>query len=153
MSWIPLLLADPSPNLRYLVHRNLLKDIEAEELDQIRLHDPLIMNLFKLQQPDGSWNPTSIPGHSQGKTQATAQALTRLGYLQVPSDHESLKKGTEYLYSQQQPDGSWPLREYNADYEGKEHYDSMSIQTSIPLRGLAEAGYAIDPRANKPTNG
>ncbi|MBN1682022.1 hypothetical protein JW865_00530 [Candidatus Bathyarchaeota archaeon] len=147
MSWVPLLLTDHSTCLRYLVHKNLLNDSEAEELRNFRLNDPLIKDLTIRQLPDGSWAPASIYGHSQGKIQATAQALTRLGYLEVPFGHESVRRAAEYLFSQQKPDGSWPLIENSNDSEDKEHYDIMSLQTSIPLRGLAESGYSEDPRS------
>lgn len=147
MSWTPLLLTDPSPNLRYLVLKHLLdKPDEARELENIRLEDPLVKKLITQQNPDGSWSPDSITGNApQGKVQTTAQALTRLGYLELT--HPAITKGAEYLYSQQQGDGSWLLGNYAADLDGRDVYDRMSLQTSLPLRGLAAAGYAEDPRS------
>jgi hypothetical protein len=61
----------------------------------------------------------------------------------------AVRRAAEYLYSQQQPDGSWPIGNYRVDPEGHDHYELMSLQTSIPLRGLVEAGYATDPRSER----
>jgi len=58
VTWIPLLLTDPSPCLRYLVLTEMLdyfkKEEEVQELSEMRDLDPLVANLFKLQKPDGS---------------------------------------------------------------------------------------------------
>lgn len=147
MSWTPLLLTDPSSCLRYLVLKHLLdQPEEAAELEKQRLEDPIIKQLLASQNPDGSWNQDSITGNApQGKVQITAQALTRLGYLEI--EHPAVKKAAEYLYSQQQADGSWLLGNYRQDADGADNYDRMSLQTSLPLRGLAEAGFASDPRS------
>ena len=149
MSWTPLLLSDPSPNLRYLVLKHLLDEPEeAEELEDLRHQDPIIKQLLTTQNPDGSWSPESITGNApQGKIQTTAQALTRLGYMELK--HPAITKAAEYLYSQQEHDGSWPLGNYKADSDGADGYDVMSLQTSLPLRGLTIAGYAEDPRSEQ----
>jgi hypothetical protein len=149
MSWTPLLLADSSSNLRYLVLKHLLDEQdEAEELENIRLEDPIVKKLIAEQNQDGSWNPDSISGNApQGKIQITAQVITRLGYLEL--DHPAVSKAAEYIFSQQQSDGSWPLGNYMVDSDGFEGYDRMSLQTSLPLRGLAVAGYATDPRSEQ----
>lgn len=149
MSWTPLLLSDPSPNLRYLVLKYLLDEPEeASELENLRNQDPIIKKLLTSQNPDGSWNPESITGNApQGKIQTTAQALTRLGYMEL--DHPAISKAAEYIYSHQEKDGSWPLGNYKADSDGVDGYDVMSLQTSLPLRGLVAAGYAEDPRSEQ----
>ena len=149
MSWTPLLLSDPSPNLRYLVLKHLLDEPdEAKELENLRHQDPIIKHLLTSQNPDGSWSPDSITGNApQGKIQTTAQALTRLGYMEL--DHPAVAKAAEYLYSQQEKDGSWPLGNYKVDSDGADGYDVMSLQTSLPLRGLVTAGYAEDPRSEQ----
>ena len=149
MSWTPLLLSDPSPNLRYLVLKHLLDEPdEAEELKNLRHQDPIIKHLLTTQNSDGSWSPESITGNApQGKIQTTAQALTRLGYMEL--EHPAITKAAEYLYSQQEKDGSWLLGNYKADSDGADGYDVMSLQTSLPLRGLTTAGYAEDPRSEQ----
>ena len=149
MTWAPLLLADRSPCLRYLVLRDLLGNLEeASELEVIRQDDHLIKDLVGLQTGDGSWGRGSINGNAPaGNIQITAQALTRLGYLGFGPDYPPVRKGAEYLFAQQRDDGSWPLG--NADVDGGQVYDVMSLQTSLPLRGLAECGYAEDPRSER----
>jgi len=149
MSWTPLLLSDPSPNVRYLILKHLLDEPEeAAELENLRNQDPIIKKLLASQNPDGSWSPESITGNApQGKIQTTAQALTRLGYMEL--DHPAVSKAAEYLYSQQETDGSWPLGNYKVDSDGADGYDRMSLQTSLPLRGLVTAGYAEDPRSEQ----
>ncbi len=86
MTWIPLLLADKSPNLRYLVLKNLLhrddSDEEVQELCQLRLEDPIIKDLVNSQNKDGSWKSSDVLGLKlQGELRNTAHALIRLGYL------------------------------------------------------------------------
>ena len=148
MSWIPLLLSDPSPNLRYLILKHLLDEPEeASELETTRMEDPIIKGLFTKQGPDGSWSSESISGNApQGRVQITSQVLTRLGYLEI--EHPAIAKAAEYIYKQQNKDGSWPLGNY-ADVEREQGYDIMSLQTSLPLTGLAIAGYAEDPRSEQ----
>jgi hypothetical protein len=149
MNWTPLLLSDPSPNLRYLVLKNLLDEpVEADELEGIRLDDPIIKKLLTSQDRDGSWGPGSVMGNApQGKIQTTAQILTRFGYLEL--EHPAIINAAEYLYSQQQKDGSWPIGNYKVDSDGADGYDVMSLQTSLPLIGLAAVGYAEDPRSEQ----
>ncbi|MCG3220415.1 MAG: hypothetical protein H7641_03460, partial [Candidatus Heimdallarchaeota archaeon] len=92
MTWIPLLLGDSSPSLRLLVLRELLykeeNDTEVQELIMLQLQDPLISDLLKFQQKDGSWNVVE----SLGLTMAnpilnTAQSLCRLAYLGLDRNH------------------------------------------------------------------
>ncbi len=149
MTWAPLLLADRSPCLRYLVLRELLGNRdEASELEALRDTDPLVKDLVGLQSGDGSWGRGGVSGNAPaGNIQITAQALTRLGYLGYGPDYPPVRRGAEYLFTQQQEDGSWLMGNVAADIDGGQMYDVMSLQTSLPLRGLAECGYAEDPRA------
>ena len=59
MTWLPLLLADPSPCLRWLVLRELLArpedDPEVQELAALREDDPLVAPLWAAQEDDGAW--------------------------------------------------------------------------------------------------
>jgi hypothetical protein len=146
MSWT--LLTDRSVNLRYLVLKHLMHSDEADELEKHRQEDGIVKELLSLQTPDGSWGQPAITGNApQGKVQTTSQALTRLGFLEFNSDHSAVKKGAEYLFSQQGKDGSWHLGNYRTDAEGHDNYDVMSLQTSLPLLGLVMSGYAEDSRA------
>jgi hypothetical protein len=84
MSWTPLLLSDPSPNLRYLVLKHLLDETdEAKELENIRHQDPIIKQLLTSQNPDGSWSPDSITGNARQGSRIPLQP-TREGWLMAP---------------------------------------------------------------------
>jgi hypothetical protein len=154
LDWAPLLLADPSPALRWLVLREMLgrpdDDPEVRELTELREMDPLVADLLALQATDGSWMSAPI-----NTLQATSQALMRLGYLGFGSDHRAVQRGAEYLFSQQQEDGAWPLAgtwrvpDSIESAEAHEGYSMVPLQTAIPLRSLAMCGYATDPRAEK----
>ena len=154
MTWAPLLLGDRSPSLRLLVLRELLgraeDDPEVRELTEIRGEDPLVTSLMELQSPDGSWRSTGLAATlSLDTIQSTSQALMRLGYLGLGSDHPAVKAGAEYLFSVQLDDGSWPLRGGVDGLDEAEGYSMIPLQTAIPLKPLASCGYATDPRAEE----
>jgi len=152
MNWAIPLLADASPCLRLLVLRDLMQrpadDPEVREMDALRPSDPLLTGLVQAQNPDGAWLGDGLSGD---KLRATAQALTRLGYLGLGRDHPAVQRGAEYLFARQKADGSWPLFKSHERDEGNIDggYDLISLQTSTPLRGLAWCGYAADPRAER----
>lgn len=156
MNWSIPLLSDTSSCLRLLVLRELMgrggDDLEVTELKELRVSDPLVVALAQAQNPDGSWSGTDLPGGVVGdKVNATAQALMRLGYLGFGGEHPSVQRGTDFLFSQQRADGSWPLFHTHEVDEGSIDggYNVISLQTSMPLRGLAACGYATDPRAGR----
>ncbi len=165
MNWPPLLLADPSPCLRWLVLRDIFHrdaaDAELAELAPLRESDPLVADILALQDSDGSWRPGALAaGRAESsRTQMTAIALARLGYLGFDQTHRAVKRGTQYLFAQQRPDGSWPLGKDDALTDGnselppQERYSMIPLQTAFPLRGLAACGYAADPRAASPWGG
>lgn len=152
MTWAPLLLADPSPLLRLRVLRDLLgrpdTDPEVIELSGLAGADPLVTRLLALQAPDGSWK-SGLTGDSaaSGAILATAIVLMRLGYLGMDRSCPAVQRGAEYLFACQQPDGSWPAPDAGDDSAGREMYSVRSLQTSLPLRGLAACGFAQDQRA------
>ncbi|OGO05570.1 MAG: hypothetical protein A2Y73_09210 [Chloroflexi bacterium RBG_13_56_8] len=154
MTWAPLLLADPSPCLRMLVLRELFHrpedDPEVRELAVLREEDPLIADLLALQAPDGSWKAGSLPGSTSLEAfHVTSQALARLGYLGCGPHHPAVERGAEYLFSQQQEDGAWPLPQASEEKEEREGYSMIPLQTALPLKALALCGYATDPRAER----
>ena len=154
MTWIPLLLADPSPSLRYLVLRDLLhkneNDSELLELKELQKKDPLITNLVKLQATDGAWEKGDFVGGAHStKPYATAQALTRLGYLGFTSEYSPVRKGIDYLLSIQNADGSWSLPKNREKQLLEGGYEKMTLQTAIPLRALAMCGYIQDSVVEK----
>lgn len=156
MTWLPLLLTDPSPCLRWLVLRHLFgfpeDHPEVQELAGLRASDPLVTTLLTLQEPDGSWKPSGLAEGGIGGSQvlSTAFALTRLGYLGFDRQHPALENGAAYLFAQQRSDGSWPLP-MDVDLDEGDSPASQDttalvpLQTALPLRGLAAVGYAQDP--------
>lgn len=153
--WTPLLLADPSPALRLLVLCELMgtsaDDPEVVELTQLRETELLVADLVGSQSANGSWAQVHTSSRS-GFLQETAYALTRLGYLGLGPEFPAVQKGAEFLFSQQLEDGSWPLFSEVEESERYQNYDMIPLQTAIPLRGLAYAGYATDPRAERAYN-
>lgn len=161
MTWPALLLADPSPCLRWLTLRDLFRrppdDPELAELAPLRETDPLVTDILALQDADGSWKPGGLasgrPGSS--RVQMTAFALARLGFLGFDRSHPAVVRAAEYLFARQLPGGSWPLGADEALTDGsselpvKERYAMIPLQTAFPLRGLSGCGYAADRRAER----
>ncbi|MFX1481613.1 MAG: hypothetical protein ACFFCP_00340 [Promethearchaeota archaeon] len=155
MTWVPLLLADRSPSLRYLILTELMgyqtDDSEVRELSRLREEDPLLTSLLSLQRDNGKWQDLDQAGYTiGGAVRATSAALMRLGYLGLDSTHPAVKRGAEYLFSKQRQDGSWPLPERVSDFEyTKGPYTMTPVQTAIPLLGLAMCGLGRDPRVEQ----
>lgn len=164
MTWLSgshLLLADPSACLRWLVLRDLYNrdtnDPELQELQDLRLHDLQLIDLLALQEKDGSWHlgVLAASGRTGSRTLMTAFALSRLGYWGFDANFPAVRQGANYLFSQQQADGSWPLSEEaaltdgNSEIPAKERYSMIPLQTAFPLRGLAACGFATDPRCEQ----
>jgi hypothetical protein len=158
MTWAPLLLADPSPSLRLLVLRHLLNrpesDHEIQELKGLQENDPYIIRFLDLQNQDGSFRGGEGGGGILGTIRLTAQALMGLGYMGLGPDHPAVKRGAEFLFAQQGSDGGFPLVTQGAVLDGgmldeDVKYHMIPLQTVLPLLGLAWAGYATDPRAER----
>ena len=114
MTWAPLLLADPSPCLRWLVLTQLLArgedDPEVQELAAWRASDPLVTSLTAGQDEDGAWRMGSLPASwGDDPVRLTGYALARLGFLGFGPDFLPVRRGAEYLFSEQRQDGAWPL--------------------------------------------
>ena len=153
MTWIPLLLADPSPCLRLRVLRELLgkpdDDAEVQELIALQQEEGLVQELQILQEADGSWNPERRPGNFPGgRIQAAAAILMQLGTLGLDFHSPLVDKAARFLFANQQPDGGWPMPSVYPTEEGEE-VSSMPMQTALPLAGLAMCGYAQDTRAER----
>ena len=154
MNTAVLLLADPSPTLRFLVLTELLdrdsNDPEVRELQKLRRNDPLVGDVINNQESDGSWRAGSFRGSpSAEKLLVTSLALTRLGYLGFDSTDSCVQKGIAYLLKQQRRDGSWPLPAGRTEDEPGEGYSLMPLQTAFPLRALVTCGYAKEPDAER----
>jgi hypothetical protein len=143
--------------LRLLVLRELLNrsesDDEVKELKQLQKVDPMITKVLALQNEDGSWRSGEGGGEILGKIRLTAQALMGLGYFGLDPGHPAVKRGAEFLFSRQQTDGAWPLVTQGAILDGGRiddiKYHMIPVQTALPLLGLAWAGYAMDPGAER----
>jgi hypothetical protein len=153
MTWVSLLLSDPSPSLRLLVLKELLNKQddypEVQELKDLQENDLIVQSLLKVQLPNGSWNKDDIGSTAPGgNLQATSQALVRLGYLQLSSNHPSIRKGVDFIFSNQNDDGSWPLPKSKRkdEFSG---YDMQPLQTAVPLEAIAACGYSTDKKAEK----
>jgi hypothetical protein len=156
MTWAPLLLADPSPNLRLLVLRDLLDksdhDDEVQELKKLQVTDPYVTRFLDLQNEDGSFRGGEGGGGILGSIRLTAQSLMGLGYMGLGPDHRAIQRGAEFLLARQGSDGGFPLVTQGAVLDGGQldkdvKYHMIPLQTALPLLGLAWAGYAADPRA------
>ncbi|MBN2238408.1 MAG: terpene cyclase/mutase family protein [Dehalococcoidales bacterium] len=149
MTWVSLLLTDPSPNLRLLVLRELLgyppDDDEVLELEMIREQDPVVQGLLSLQNTDGSFRTKDGMGDGWSGIKTTSQALVRLGYLGFTREYPAIQKAVDFLFRHQLKDGSWPIPKNETD----DAYSVIPLQTGLPLRGLAACGYATDPRSEK----
>ncbi len=151
MTWIPLLLTDPSPCLRYLVLTELLHlsedEEEVQELSEMRESDPLVKNLFNLQKPNGAWDSFGISQITSSENlQITSMALQRLGYFGFDSTHPVVQRAAEFLFSKQQNDGSWPMPGKKQLIDEEIGYQMIPVQTAIPLLGLVMSGYFTDKR-------
>jgi hypothetical protein len=121
------------------------EDDELGEVACLRHEDPLVHTLRILQRDDGSWATVSEsePGISHTIT-ATSRALCRLGYLGYTGEDATVAGGANYLFAEQNADGSWPLgQSLGDDVDG---YSMIPLQTAIPLWALALCGFAEDPR-------
>lgn len=160
----PLLLADPSPCLRWLALRDLFQlppdDPERQALEPLRAGDPLVRGLLDLQAEDGSWLPAAFGGGwgAGSRILATALGLARLGYLGFDARFPAVARAAEFLFAQQAPDGSWPLPAEQVESDeipdGRKNtrassYTMIPLQTALPLRGLAACGFAHDPRSER----
>lgn len=121
-----ILLADRSPSLRLRVLVELLgaseDDTEVRELEPLRDAEAAAMPI------DGT------------TTRELGFALSRLAHLGLSRGHPLVDKAARKLLRMQLHNGSWPLP--SGGRRGDEGYSMSPLQTSMPLRGLAAAGYA-----------
>jgi hypothetical protein len=153
MNRAALLLADPSPSLRLLVLRDLLgrleDDPEVRELASLRDREPALQELLVRQSDDGAWAAPDGSPDSWCGIHSTAQALLHLGYVGLGPEYLASQRAAEYLFAQQNDDGSWTLPESKAERDLREPYSMIPLQTGLPLRALAAAGFGTDPRAER----
>ncbi len=128
-----LLLMDASAALRYRVLTELLGR-PASERSTALLKSERESEIDDLLQHDGLRGTRDI-----------AWRLCQLAHIGVDRRRARVRKLADALFARQRRDGSFPL----ADYMSGDRYDSIPLQTAIPLRALAAVGYAQDPRAER----
>jgi hypothetical protein len=132
-----LLLADPSAALRYRVLTELL---------DVPLEDPEVAELARLRLAGAEMR--GLPPAARADLKELAWALCRLAYLGAGREHPFVQDAAERLFFHQLDDGSFPLGGFIGTGR-KSPYSMIPLQASLPLRGLAAAGYATDPRAER----
>ncbi len=103
-----------------------------------------------LEIKDGLTVVTGVSG--SGKTSLVFDTIyheARRRFLGFGPDYPAIRRGAEYLFTQQRADGAWPLPDAREETDGKEGYSMIPLQTALPLRGLAACGLAEDPRTEQ----
>jgi hypothetical protein len=131
-----LLLADRSASLRIRVLTELLgrdaDDLEVRELDALRDQEAAAV---AVESPRG---PREL-----------GFALSRLAHLGLRRGNPAVDRLARELFKAQRHDGCWALPSQGRGHRGEEGYSMSPLQVSLPLRGLAEAGYAEDPKSER----
>lgn len=149
-----LLYGDPSPSLRWRA---------AIELGGAGENDDDVAAWRA--EADGSAEIASLLSSidaARDHPRAMSFLLCRLAYLGYRGD--ALAAGAEAILAQQLPDGSWPLGRGDdearprarrrpgaapAELPPGESYRMVTNVVALPLRGVAAAGFATDPRAER----
>lgn len=142
---VALLLAERAPALR---RRALL------ELDGAGPQDPEVAALAA--EIPASREVASALAAPVESTMQLSFTLCRLAYLGLGRGHPAVEERGERLFSLQRQDGSWPFDRgwggaprVRGKVPPNEGYEWRPLQTALPLRGLAAAGFATDPRAER----
>jgi hypothetical protein len=130
-----LLLGDPSPALR---RRTLV------ELLDVPGDDPEVAELTASVESDPQ--VASLLADDTRELRELSFNLCRLAYAGLDGAHPHIAELAEAVFAHQQDDGSFPLRAFVGK---RSRYEMIPLQTALPLRGLAAAGYAEDPRAER----
>ena len=147
-----LLLADRSPCLRYLTLTRLLdrrkNDSEVLELETLRREDPMVRDILAVEKPERCLPPGITDSYSS--VFRAAFILGRLGYLGFDRSEPAVEKLAEYILSRRRKDGTWSIGDTRKMDTGEDSlrgsFRLVSLQVSLPLKALALAGYAEDPR-------
>ncbi|MGW6198697.1 hypothetical protein ACWF0M_21290 [Kribbella sp. NPDC055110] len=134
-----LLLGDPSASLRWRA---------AVELEGAADHDDDV----KAWRDEIAASPAvqSLLGRlaAAERPQDAGYLLCQLAYLGYRGPE--LATAVDAIFSHQQPDGSWPLRvDDRSAGKPSDGPRFVTMQTVVPLRGIAAAGFATDPRAER----
>ncbi len=134
---VAILLADRAPSLRYRV---LLELLDAPPTD------PQVVALA--QQIPASNEVRAALAAQPADAKDLSWVLCQLTYLGVPRTDPRISALAERLFLVQRDDGAFPFAAF-AESHRLSAYDMIPLQTALPLRGLAAAGYAQDPRAER----
>ena len=145
MNMNALLLGDPSPSLQWRAAVELEgigeddADVRASR-EEIRESTAVRSLLARLEA-------------ARAEPKAAGYLLCQLAYLGYSGPE--LANAVEAIFAHQQPDGSWP-RSLDRDEDpaparsvAVEGPRFITMQTVVPLRGIAAAGFASDPRAER----
>lgn len=125
-----LLLGDPSPSLRWRAAVELEGATDAD--------DEVAAWRAELDRDEGI--AVLVERLATADPRTAGYLLCRLAYLgyRGPATADAV----EALFAGQQPDGSWSV-------PVEEGPRFVTMQTVVPLRGIAAAGFATDPRAER----
>jgi hypothetical protein len=134
---VALLLADRTPSLRY---RALL------EVDGAPPDDPEVL---ALANDVASSDEVAAVAPTTDDPKDLSYALCRLAYLGLGRGHPAVDDLADRLFARQRRDGSWATEPPGRGRPQEERYTWRPLQTALPLRGLAAAGFATDDRAER----
>ncbi|MGW5363344.1 hypothetical protein [Actinopolymorpha pittospori] len=151
MNMTTLLLGDPSPSLRWRA---------AVELEGASDDDDDV-NAWEGEIGEGPAVQSLLARLAAAeRPQAAGYLLCQLAYLGYRGPE--LATAVDAIFAHQQPDGSWPLRHDDNDQPARKPRSEappglapsdgprfITMQTVVPLRGIAAAGFATDPRAER----
>jgi hypothetical protein len=153
---ISLLLGDPSPSLRWRAAVELEEAPEDDE--EVRTwHDAI-------GETDQVRSLLARLAAARSDPKAAGYLLCQLAYLGYTGPE--MAAGAEAVFAHQAADGSWPLGNGDPPTSqakrkrrrkdavapgafGAEPYTVLTMTTLVPLRGVAAAGFATDPRAER----
>jgi hypothetical protein len=146
-----LLFGDPSPSLRWRA---------AVELEGIGEDDDEVVRWrAEIDRSDDITALLARLSAAADRPQAAGYLLCQLAYLGYRGPARA--DAVERIFEFQAPDGSWPVRGEAAPPQSKrrrgqppelpyaETYRMITTLTTLPLRGIAAAGFATDPRAER----
>lgn len=128
-----------NPAIAVLTRRDLLGEPDSPELKALwarrNEYEP-VAGILDAQKPDGSW---ATPGRDYQKYGGSLWQVHLLGELWADGDDERVRRGADYAFSRQLPDGSWSAS--NMQPSG-----SIACLTANVGRALARLGWADDER-------
>lgn len=132
------LLAEDNPAIAVLTRRTLLgegEDAAARLWVRRNDYEP-VARVLEAQLPDGNWAP---PARDYAKYGGSLWQIHFLGELWADGTDARVRRGAEYAFARQLPDGSWSCSNMRAS-------GSVTCLTANVGRALARLGWASDAR-------